>query len=78
MDNSTYDVRIWKTSVYKGKKVTTYDVRWKTGDAPPWKEPFRTSAQADSFRSTLVIAARNGEAFRLDTVGQAGQQHELV
>ena len=42
MDNITYDVRIWKTEVYKGAKVTTYKVRWKTGDAPPWKEPFRT------------------------------------
>lgn len=65
MDNITYDVRIWKTEIYKGKKVTTYKVRWKTGDAPPWKEPFRNAAQAESFRSELVIAARKGEAFRL-------------
>jgi hypothetical protein len=47
--------------------VTTYTVRWTTGEAPPWKEPFRTSAQAESFRSALVTAARSGEAFRLDT-----------
>ena len=67
MDNITYNVRIWKTEVYKGAKVTTYKVRWKTGDAPPWKEPFRNSAQAESFRSALVTAARNGEAFRIDT-----------
>ena len=67
MDNITYNVRIWKTEVYKGAKVTTYRVRWKTGDAPPWKEPFRNSAQAESFRSALVTAARNGEAFRIDT-----------
>ena len=31
MDNITYDVRIWKTEIYKGAKVTTYKVRWKTG-----------------------------------------------
>ena len=31
MDNITYDVRIWKTEIYKGAKVTTYRVRWKTG-----------------------------------------------
>ena len=46
MDSITYDVRIWKTEVYKGAKVTTYKVRWKAGDARPWKEPFRNSAQA--------------------------------
>ena len=27
----TYRVRIWKTETYKGAKVTTYKVRWKTG-----------------------------------------------
>ena len=58
MDDITYNVRIWKTEVYKGAKVTTYKVRWKTGDAHPWKEPFRNSAQAESFRSALVTAAR--------------------
>jgi hypothetical protein len=67
MDNITYNVRIWKTEVYKGAKVTTYKVRWKTGDTPPWKEPFPNSAQAESFRSALVTAARNGEAFPIDT-----------
>ena len=41
-------------------------MRWKTGDVPPWKQPFRNSAQAESFRSELVAAARKGEAFRLD------------
>ncbi len=25
MDNITYDVRIWKTEIYKGAKVTTYN-----------------------------------------------------
>ena len=31
MDNITYDVRIWKTEVYRGTKVTTYKVRWVVG-----------------------------------------------
>ncbi len=66
MQNITYDVRVYKTEVYKGKRVTTYYVRWKTG-GKPWKEPFRKAAQADSFRSSLLAAARNGEAFSLDT-----------
>ncbi len=65
--NITYDVRLYKTDVYRGKKVTTFTVRWKTGNAAPWKEPFRASAQAESFRSALMSAARSGEAFRLDT-----------
>ena len=47
-----YDVRIWKTEVYRGSKVTTYTVRWKVG-ARSWKRPFRTAAQADSFRAEL-------------------------
>jgi anti-sigma regulatory factor (Ser/Thr protein kinase) len=53
MQDITYDVRIYKTHVYKGKKVTTYYVRWKTG-GKSWKEPYRSAAQADSFRSSLI------------------------
>ena len=37
MDNITYNVRIWKTDIYKGAKVTTYKVRWKTGMRPHGK-----------------------------------------
>jgi integrase len=65
-DGRTYDVRVYRTEVYKGAKVTTYWVRWKVGDKT-WKEPFRNAAQADSFRSSLLAAARNGEAFSLTT-----------
>jgi integrase len=63
---TTYDVRIYKTEIYRGAKVTTYYVRWKAGGQQR-KEPFRTAAQADSFRSELLTAARNGEAFSVDT-----------
>ena len=66
MDNITYDVRIWKTETYKGAKVTTYKVRWKT-DPRPWKQPFRTKAQAASFEAELRSAARRGEAFDITT-----------
>lgn len=66
MDNLTYDVRIWKTEIYKGAKVTTYRVRWKTGPRP-WKQPFRTKAQAASFEAELRSAARRGEAFDIAT-----------
>ena len=63
---TTYDARVYRTEVYKGSEVTTYKVRWKVGGRL-WKEGFRTAAQADSFRSALLTAARRGEAFRLTT-----------
>jgi integrase len=66
MNDITYDVRVYKTEVYQGKKVTTYYVRWKVaGDG--WREPFRHSAQADSFRSKLLSAAKDGTAFSITT-----------
>ena len=65
-DGTTYDARVYKTEVYKGSQVTTYKVRWKVGGRL-WKEGFRTAAQADSFRSALLTAARKGEAFSLAT-----------
>jgi len=80
MDNITYDVRIWKTEIYKGAKVTTYKVRWKTG-TEKWKESFRHSAQADSFHSSLLIAARRGEAFDLTTgrpVSWAREDNDMI
>jgi integrase len=65
-DATTFDARVYQTEVYKGRQVTTYWVRWKV-DRTLWKEPFRTVAQADSFRSALLTAARKGEAFSLAT-----------
>lgn len=64
--NASYDVRIWKTDVYKGKRGNTYYVRWSV-DGKAWKEPFKTEALADSFRAELVAAARKGEAFDTET-----------
>ena len=63
---TTDDARVYRTEVYKGSEVTTYKVRWKVGGRL-WKEGFRTTAQADSFRSALLTAARRGEAFSLTT-----------
>jgi site-specific recombinase XerC len=65
-DDTTYDVRVYRTEVYRGTKVTTYKVRWRT-DRRLWKEDFRNAALADSFRSSLLTAARKGEAFSLNT-----------
>jgi hypothetical protein len=66
MESTTYDVRIYKMETYRGKKVTTYTVRWKTGPKH-WKEPFRKRAQAVSFESDIRSAARKGEAFDIAT-----------
>src|SRR6266851_2096316 len=63
---STYDVRVYKTQVYKGSRVTTYYVRWKVKNRQ-LREAFRTVALADSFRSELMSAMRAGEAFSTQT-----------
>lgn len=60
--HTTYDVRVYKALVYKGKTVTTYYARWKVAGRQ-FKRPFRVKSQADSFRSDLLAAARKGEAF---------------
>ena len=72
---TTYDVRVYKTEIYKGTAVTTYWVRWKTG-ARTWKEAFRNAAQADSFRSSLLTATRNGAPFSITTGRPVSWQRE--
>ncbi|MGW0810774.1 tyrosine-type recombinase/integrase [Nonomuraea sp. NPDC002799] len=68
MKNTTYDVRFYKTEIRKNTsgKVTSYRVRWSTA-GKEWKKTFQKSAQADAYRSSLVTAAREGEAFDLIT-----------
>lgn len=75
--SSTFDVRVWTTEIYRGKRGTIYIVRWKVAGRR-WKERFATSGLADGFRSDLVTAARKGEAFSTETgrpisVGRAGE-----
>jgi integrase len=64
--STTYDVRVYKTETYQGKKITSHYVRWKVA-GKLHREGFRTVALADSFRSELVAASRRGEAFHVDT-----------
>ncbi|MGX1490318.1 tyrosine-type recombinase/integrase [Streptomyces tendae] len=66
MADTTYNVKIWKTAVYKGKRKTTHTVRWEL-EGKEWRAPFDTKALADAFRSELVSATRRGEAFSLAT-----------
>ena len=30
-EDTTYDVRVYRTEMYKGARVTTHRVRWKVG-----------------------------------------------
>lgn len=63
---TSYDVRIWKTEVYSGQRRSTHTVRWSVAGRP-WRQPHKTAALADAFRSDLVSASRRGEAFVVET-----------
>jgi integrase len=63
---TTYDVRVYKTEAYRGARVSSYRVRWKTAGLGR-RRTFRNKAQADVFRSELLAAARKGEAFSQET-----------
>ncbi|RBQ17783.1 integrase [Spongiactinospora rosea] len=68
MGETTFSVRVFKLEKRKNAKgvVTSYRVLWQTAGRM-WKRPFPKEAQADAYRSRLVSAARNGEAFDLAT-----------
>jgi integrase len=73
--STTYDVRIYKSEVYKGKTTTTHYVRWAVA-GKLWREGFRLKALAESFRAELVSAARRGEAFDIETGRPVSMQRE--
>jgi len=58
----SFDVRIWGVSKYKGKRGTSYTVRWRV-QGERHQRTFTTAKLADSFRSELTIAARDGRDF---------------
>ncbi|MEV4080793.1 tyrosine-type recombinase/integrase [Nonomuraea fuscirosea] len=68
MESTTYSVRVYKTEARKNAagKVTSYRVEWATA-GKRWRSTFQKSAQADAYRSKLLIAAREGEPFSLLT-----------
>src|SRR6185312_12174381 len=57
-----YDVRVWKTRSYKGKKRTTHSVRWRDHGVEHHKT-FATAKLAESYRAALVVAVNRGEPF---------------
>ena len=62
----TYDVRIWSIHRYKGKRGTTYTVKWGVAGKRQ-QRTFSTLKLAESFRSDLLVAARDGIPFDLAT-----------
>ena len=58
----SYDVRIWGIVKYKGGRATTYTVRWVVAGRKH-QQTFATVKLAETFRSQLTIAARQGDAF---------------
>jgi integrase len=62
----TYEVRIWSTAPYSGKRGRTYRVRWRVGHKTQGKT-FATRKAAESFRSELITAHRKGEPFDLES-----------
>jgi integrase len=66
--NLTYDVRLWNIREHKGKDRktgkprSTFRVRW-TVDGQEFGESFQTRPLAESYRSRLVSAQREGIAF---------------
>lgn len=60
------DVRVWTTEPYRGKRGTTYRVRWSVAGRPR-KDTRSTRALADGFRAELLSAARRGEPFDVAT-----------
>jgi hypothetical protein len=62
---SSYDVRFWKIEVRKDRR-TPYRVRW-TVAGQQFSDSYLTMALAESFRSQLIMAARKGEGFDLET-----------
>jgi integrase len=65
---STYDVKLWAIREHHGKDrstgkpLTTHRVRWVVAGRA-FGDTFRTKALAESFRSKLVVAQREGIAF---------------
>src|SRR5688572_8298855 len=67
MSVASFDVRFWKTERYAKKNgSTTYRVRW-TVAGNRFGESLPNAKLAESFRASLVAAARQGEAFSTTT-----------
>jgi integrase len=72
---STYDIRIWSIHKYRGKRGTTYTVKWRAAGNKQ-QRTFTTLKLAESFRSDLLVAARDGVPFEVATGLPVTMRHE--
>ncbi|MFJ8228593.1 tyrosine-type recombinase/integrase [Streptomyces sp. NPDC094448] len=66
MINRSFKVRFYATEIYRGKRRTSYTVRWSV-NGNRHGQSFTTNALAESFRATHRVAANNGEPFDTGT-----------
>ena len=62
---TSFDFRPWKIEIRKGRKIP-YRVRWAVARRN-FSKSFLTMALAESFRASLITAARKGEGFDTDS-----------
>ena len=62
---TSFDFRPWKIETRQGRK-TAYRVRWAVARRN-FSKSFLTMALAESFRASLITAARKGEGFDTDS-----------
>jgi integrase len=62
-ESTSFDVRIHQTEVIAGKRSSTFKVRWSV-EGKRYKKSYKTAGLAEGFRSKLVVASREGVAFR--------------
>ncbi len=63
---TSLDVRVWSIRKKTGKRGSTYVVRWAVqGNGK--QRTFTSAKFADSFRSTLLVASREGQGFDVET-----------
>ncbi|MGB8384439.1 MAG: hypothetical protein WCG47_24920, partial [Dermatophilaceae bacterium] len=65
-DDQSFDVRIWGTRRYTGKRGTTYNVRWRVAHKSHG-HTLATKKLAESFHAELLTAHRKGESFGITT-----------
>jgi integrase len=70
---TSYAVRIWDIRPYRGKRKTTYGVRW-TVEGRQFRQTFDTRAHAHARQAELRAAAGRGEAFDTGTGRPASEQ----
>lgn len=68
MSEVSYTVKVRSVEARRGVKgtIVSYRVSWRVGTRT-WRQTFSTRAQADAYRARLLTAARDGEAFLVQT-----------